>query len=172
MNISGHTNNENHEDSWFVINHFNHILEQVIVEVFIELEEEVESKLLVVHHFLSHHCEIVAIAVLEKAVVNHGSVGAWEEVFAFVGALPFLFGHNFFSLVIDIVDWGGEDLSVLEAVGPEHRVVPHVVAVDEIVVMVLVEEEVGLSNGSCLGINYEIVVNDSCLVDSIQFCFV
>lgn len=152
----------------------NGVGEEIIIEVFVEVEHKVETDLSGVHHLLDSHTDFLDITVLVEAL-NYGSaIEARHEEIDVAGGLPGLLCNDDLSLVIDVVDGSGEGLSGLVAEGVEDGDWAHVEVLDHLIVpcetvLGILEPKLGLPHGLGNSIENVVIVDDSISVATVGF---
>jgi hypothetical protein len=140
--------------------------QQIIVEVFIEMQHEVETDLTGVHHLLGRHTNSRHITILVEALNDRSGVEAWDEEVDVASGLPGLLGDDLLCLVADVVDGSGQSLACLV---PESMVDgdgTHVEVLDELVVpceaiLGILEPVLGLTQGALIDIDDVVVVDNT-----------
>ena len=140
------------------------VLEQVVVEVLIQMEQEVEGNFLGVEYLLGHDGKLINLAVFELPLDQGGIVEPRHEVLCPVATLPLVLRYYLLGLIIDEIDGSELGLAVGEVEGAEHGDRPEVEVVEQVVVVLLIKEKVGLPDGLGLSVNDKVVVGDSLLV--------
>ena len=73
----------------------NGILQQVVIEILVEVQQEVQTDLLVVHDLVDHHRQLRTVPVAVLGLHHHVAVpGREEEVDTIATALPSLSPHD------------------------------------------------------------------------------
>ena len=140
------------------------VLEQVVVEVLIQMEQEVEGNFLGVEYLLGHDGKLINLSVFELPLDQGGIVEPRHEVLCPVATLPLVLRYYLLGLIIDEIDGSELGLAVGEVEGAEHGDRPEVEVVEQVVVVLLIKEKVGLPDGLGLSVNDKVVVGDSLLV--------
>ena len=140
------------------------VLEQVVVEVLIQMEQEVEGNFLGVEYLLGHDGKLINLSVFELPLDQGGIVEPRHEVLCPVATLPLVLRYYLLGLIIDEIDGSELGLAVGEVEGAEHGDRPKVEVVEQVVVVLLIKEKLGLPDGLGLSVNDKVVVGDSLLV--------
>ena len=149
-----------------VVEEVDGVLEQVVVEVLIQMEQEVEGNFLGVEYLLGHDGKLINLAVFELPLDQGGIVEARHEVLCPVATLPLVLRYYLLGLIIDEIDGSELGLAVGEVEGAEHgeRLRHAAPEGEQVVVVLLIKEKVGLPDGLGLSVNDKVVVGDSLLV--------
>lgn len=148
---------------------FQRILEEIIIEIVIDMQHEMQSNLLRVHHLLYLERELLHIAVLVLALHEGRVVVARDEVLGEVGAQPALASHDGLGLVVDVVHRAEQGVAVLELEGSEHGDGAEVEVIYEVVVVFLLEVHLALSHDLQVQVDYEVIVDHAFRVLSLRF---
>lgn len=111
--------------------------------------------------------------IIHMSILMHGldiTIGgvSRDEVFMQVAASPKLLADYLFSGVVDVINRGQLGHSVLVVVGAEHGIGAEVAIIYEVVVVFLLEVELGLTQEGRfrdLGVEDEVVVDYAVFVD-------
>ena len=150
------------------------ILEQIIIKVFVEMQQEMHWDFLGVNHLLGGEGTVFTVSV-EMVGFDHGWAvpGGEVEMIGIASWLPGLPVNDLFGFVIDVVDWGGLHLSFLMSEGVEDRDAADGEAVSQLVVVAEavgfnVEGVLGFSDGGLViakgGINNVIIVENAIFI--------
>lgn len=140
--------------------------EQVIVEIFIEMQHEVQTDLAGVHHLLSGHANSSHISILVEPLNDRSGVEARDEEVDVASGLPGFLGDDLLSLVADVINGSGQGLACLVPEGVEDGDGSHVEILDELVVpgeaiLGVLEPELSLTHGALIDIDNVVVVDDT-----------
>lgn len=151
------------------------ILEKIVVEVFVDGKQEVQTDLLGVHDFLQVDLDLWNFPVIVDSLDDSIAVPAWEVIVGSVAAaLPAILGYYLFCLVIDVEDGGLQGGSFVVAECVEDWNVSDSVEIDELIIVgksVRAQWEIkfGFPQNSFI-VSY-IWVEDVVIVDDSSFVF-
>jgi hypothetical protein len=119
-----------------LVEEMNSILEEVIVEIFVNVQQKVESNLFWVHNFLQIYLYFRDISIIiyrldESVAVPPGQV----VIRRIAAAFPFFLSYDLLSFVIHIVNRSLEDGSFIVAECMENRYIAHSEAIDQLIIV-------------------------------------
>ena len=82
------------------------VLQEVIVKVFIQVQQEVKTDFLGVHDLLNGHIHFFNVSVNVLAFNNSGAIPSWDKEVDVASGIPVVCGYDFFSFIVDVVDRG------------------------------------------------------------------
>lgn len=111
------------------------ILEKIVVEVFVDGQQEVQTDLLGVHDLLQVDLDFGNIAVVVDSLDDSVSVPAWEVVVGRVAAaLPIILSYYLLCFIVDVEDGSLQGGSFVMAECVENRNVSDPVEINELFV--------------------------------------
>lgn len=120
------------------------VVEQVVVEVFVDVQHEVQVHLVRSDQPLGCHLHLAHVSSRVLGLDYRGCVEARDVEVGPAGGLPGFGGDDLFPLVVDVVDGSGERKPLLVGEGVEGRDLSEVVVVHEHAIPLAGEGELGL----------------------------
>lgn len=144
-----------------VVNHLDHILQQIVIKVLIQWKHEMHWNLLWIHNL---HClanEPIAISVLVLIVHQCSWLHSCWLVLVQVTAEPCLLSYDLLCLIVDVVNWSFEWLSILEIKSSEHASRAQISLINDQLLVLFTKTELSLSDDGSLNVQNVIILNNT-----------
>ena len=151
---------DDHAWSVSIVNHLGHIIKQILIHILNRLAQQVNRNFLPVHNLLNFEGQLLYISIVVKAFNKQITIKTRKMIFVEVATLPAIHCNNLLALVVNVVDWGRESLSLFEGNRSNHRSGTKVELVNvEFMLYFGLKFEMGFSHSLVFHINNIVVVD-------------
>lgn len=106
--------------SKFIINDFHDVVEKILIEIVVDFKQEMKVHLFWGCYFRCLTNKLIAVTILIYIVDQKPRLHSCRLILVKVTTCPFIHCHNFFSLIVDKVNWSDCHFSPLEIKSTEH----------------------------------------------------